>query len=248
MKRVIIPITMLLLGHTAFGMTGGPLFCVGHQVTSMTVEANRTNLQISSPNGDGDDESALSERVFLTARYGIARFVDLSASVGTANLGFTELAGGYTDFNASWSMAWGASVRAGFPIQPRSYQVVAMANYVGFQPKGGISNGMKDIDNKYLWHEIQPAVVLGVKVGPVVPYWGASKPFLFGKRDVKVEMRGEEFPSAGGSSNYSDAEQPVRGIFGVEWKLPEGYSITAEATSTTDGIWSMSVGLAQVLR
>ena len=247
MKRILIPVAVVLTSQLAFGMVGGPLFCVGQQMTSMTVEASKVNLDVSAPSS-GDRENAISERVFLTARYGLAQCLDLSGSVGTANLNFNGLSGGYNDFDAAWSLAWGASLRAGVPFHPRRFQLIAAVNYLGFQPKGDIDNGTKNISSKYLWHEVSPALALGMRFGPIIPYVGVSKPFLFGRRDISVTLRGQEFPSAGGSSNYSDSEQPLRGLLGVEWRLPEGYSITAETATTSDGLWTMTVGLAQVLR
>ena len=248
MKRVLIPIAWMLVCRAAAGMAGGPLFCVGQQMTSMTVEAVRTNLDVQSPGGGDDRESAVSERLFLTARYGLAPCLDMAASVGTANLNFSDLPAGYGDFSASWSLAWGASLRAGMPLQAGRYQLMAAVNYLGFQPKGEISNGTKSISSQYLWHEVSPTLAAGMRLGPLVPYVGATKPFLFGRRDVTVALNSQEFPAAGGTSNYTDSEQPLRGLLGVEWRLPEGYSLTAEAAATTGGVWTMSIGLAQVLR
>lgn len=248
MKRVLIPIALMLACRAALGMAGGPLFCVGQQMTSMTVEAVRANLNVSSPGGGDDRETAISERVFLTARYGLAPCLDLAGSVGTANLNFSDLSSGYGDFTASWSLAWGASLRAGVPLYAGRYQLMAAVNYLGFQPKGDISNGTKSISSKYLWHEVSPSLAAGIRFGPVVPYIGATKPFLFGRRNVIVTLNGQEFPTAGGASTYTDSEQPLRGLLGVEWRLPEGYSLTAEAAANMDGVWTMSLGLAQVLR
>jgi hypothetical protein len=248
MKRILIPVALVLVCRAAFGMAGGPLFCVSQQMTSMTVEAVKTNLDIQAPSSGDDRESAASERLLLTARYGLAPCLDIAASVGTANLRFSDLPSGYGDFSAGWSLAWGASLRAGAPLHGGRYQVVAAVNYFGFQPKGDIGNGTKSVSTKYLWHELSPALAMGVRFGPVVPYVGATKPFLFGRRDVAVTLNGQEFPAAGGVSNYSDSEQPLRGLLGIEWRLPEGYSLTAEAAATTGGVWTMSVGLAQVLR
>lgn len=120
MKRILISVAVVLTGQLAFGMVGGPLFCVGQQMTSMTVEASKVNLDVSAPSGD-EREDAVSDRVLLTARYGLAPCLDISGSVGTANLNFNGLSGGYNDFDASWSLAWGASLRAGAPIHPRRF-------------------------------------------------------------------------------------------------------------------------------
>jgi hypothetical protein len=248
MRRVLIPIALMLASGAAFGMAGGPLFCVGQGMTSMTVEAVQTRLDVASPGAADESETAVSQRVLLTARYGLAPRLDMAASVGTANLNFSNLPSGYNDFAASWSLAWGASLRAGLPLHAGRYQVMAAVNYLGFQPKGDISNGTKSISSKYLWHEVSPAVAAGMRFGPVVPYVGATKPFLFGRRDVKVVLNGQEYRAAGGASNYTDSEQPLRGLLGVEWRLPEGYTLTAEAAASVDGVWTMSVGLAQVLR
>jgi hypothetical protein len=93
-----------------------------------------------------------------------------------------------------------------------------------------------------------PTAAVGYRFGPVLPYIGASKPYLFGRRDVTVALRGQEFPTAGGTSTYTDSEQPLRGILGLEWRLPQGYAIGAEAAATTKGVWTLAVSIAQVLR
>lgn len=248
MKKVVIILTSMLVVHTAFGMVGAPLFCIGRQLTSMTVEASKVNLESSSPSADNEKASAASERLVLTARYGLAQNVDIQASLGAANLVFTDLTPGFSDFDASWCLAWGAGVRVGLPVSPHQWQVVGAVNYAGFQPHGNTGNGVKNISSKYLWHEISPSVTFGMRFGNLVPYVGATKPFLLGRRDIDVTLNGQEFPSAGGRSDYTDSEQPVRGILGLEWKLPEGYSITTEAAATTDGIWTVCIGVAQVLR
>jgi hypothetical protein len=248
MKRVLVPIALTILGHATFGMAGGPMFCVPQRMTSMTVELLRSNVEVASPGFATESERAVSQRVLLTGRYGIAPYCDIAASLGTADLSFSNLPAGYTDFSASWSLGWGASLRGGLPLRGGRGQVVAAVHYFGFEPKGEIHNGIKSIDSKYVWHELSPVVTAGWQVGPVVPYLGVSKPFLFGRRDVKVVLNGQEYRAAGGASNYTDSEQPVRGLLGVEWRLPEGYSLTAEAAATSKGVWTMGIGMAQVLR
>jgi hypothetical protein len=247
MKTILIAATLLLLVTTAFGMVGGPIFPLGSQMTAMTVEASRTTLETTSPSGSGS-QTGISDRVLLTARYGVLPNTDVSATLGTSNLGFSQLYGGFSDFKSSWSVAWGAGVRTGYPVGSTPYQIVGILQYVGFRPKGSLTNGTQMISSKYLWHEITPSLAVGGKFGPLVPYIGASKPYLFGSRDINVTMRGREFSSAGGLTTYSDGQQPLRGILGLEWRLPEGYSLTAEGTATTGGVWTLSLGVAQVLK
>jgi len=95
---------------------------------------------------------------------------------------------------------------------------------------------------------VTPAVTAGMRVGSVIPYLGVAKPFLLGQKDVSVRFNGQEYPAAGGTQNYTDSEQAIRGILGAEWHLPEGYSISGEGCVSTGGQWSMSLGLTQVLR
>ncbi|HEY3296252.1 MAG TPA: hypothetical protein VGL38_12560 [bacterium] len=247
MKTVFIAATLILCACTAWGMVGGPIFPVGSQMTAMTVEASKVTLKTVSPSGSGSQEGT-SDRMFLSARYGVLSNVDLSAMLGTSNLGFNNLYGGYSDFRSNWSFAWGAGARAGFPLGSPRYQAICGLQYTGFQPKGSSSNGIQTVSSKYIWHEVAPSVAVGARVGPLVPYLGVAKPFFFGRRDVMVAMHGRAFPAAGGQTSYADGQQPVRGILGLEWKLPDGYSLTAEGMTTPAGIWTLSLGVAQVLK
>jgi hypothetical protein len=248
MKPYLIFIILVLAAGTAYGMVGGPLFSVGSHMTAMTVEAAKVHMEVSSPGSSDGEEAAASNRLMLTARYGLTPGLDVSACLGTADLTFGELSSGYSDFTSNWSFAWGGAVRAGLPAQPSRFQLVAAVNYVGYQPHGQTTNGLKNIDSQYLWHEVVPTAAVGYRFGPVLPYIGASKPYLFGRRDVTVALRGQEFPTAGGTSTYTDSEQPLRGILGLEWRLPQGYAIGAEAAATTKGVWTLAVSIAQVLR
>jgi hypothetical protein len=248
MKKIFVAIVLLSWVCSAFSMAGGPLFCVGQQRTSMTVEASKVNLKLSSPDAGNQKTSAMSDRVMLTARYGFAENLDLSAGLGAANLNFSKLEGGFSDYSSDWSLAWSAAFRAGYPVEPKLFQALVTVNYVGFQPNGKTSNSIKSISNKYLWHEVTPTAAVGIKAGPVVPYLGVSKPYLFGRREVSVALRGQTFPAAGSNANYSYKDQPLRGILGIEWRLPEGYSIGAEGATTSSGSWGLSISLAQVLR
>jgi len=247
MKTILIAASLILLSSTAFAMLGGPIFCVGSQMTAMTVEADKVTLQTVSPSGSGS-QSAWSDRMLLTARYGVLPNLDISGSLGASDLGFDKLYGGYSDFRSSWSLAWGAGMRAGFPLGSPHFQAIAALQYSGFQPKGSSTNGVQTISSKYVWHEVTPAAAVGGRFGPVTPYVGAAKPFLFGTRSVDVAMHGRSFPVAGGQGSYTDGQQEIRGILGIEWKLPEGYSLTAEGTSTSSGIWTLGVAFAQVLK
>jgi len=247
MKRILIAAATFLIGNAALSMTGGPMFSVGYQMTSMTVEASKIHWQLRSVSENGS-ETAVSDRIGLTARYGLAPFLDVGATVGAATLNFRDLPSGYSHAEESWRLAWGGSARIGLPAQPRTFQVVAAVNYLGFQPQATTTRGSKVVSNEYMWHEVMPTLSVGMKLGPVVPYVGIGKPYLFGNRDVRVTMNGVAVPGASGKQEYSDSEQPLRPMLGIEWKLPDGYSLAMEADGNTEGYWTVSVGLAQVLR
>jgi hypothetical protein len=248
MKRFLFLAAILMTVSAATAMTGGPMFCVGRRMTSMTVEASRVNWQIISPRTMNGRESVVSERAGLTARYGMAPFLDVGATLGAATMNFSDLPRGYSNISESWKFAWGAGLRMGIPSRVRRFQFLAVVNYAGFQPEVTTTRGSKEITSKYLWHEITPLAALGVRIGSIVPYIGISKPFLFGKRDIQVTMSGVPVPSASGTEDYMDTEQLVRPIAGLEWKLPDGYSLAVEADGNSEGYWTLSVGLAQVLR
>jgi hypothetical protein len=247
MKTILVAVAVFATTVAAFSMVGGPIFTVGNQMTAMTVEGSRNTLKTSTPTGSGS-QSATMDRVLLTARYGVMSNVDLSASLGTSNLGFTGLYGGYSDYKSSWSFAWGAGVRAGYPLEASPYQVIGAIQYYGFQPKGSTTNGTEIISSEYVWHEVAVSAAGGMRFGPLLPYAGLSKPYLFGNRTVNVTMRGREFTTAGGTHSYSDGQQGLRGILGLEWKLPQGYSLAAEGSTNSDGAWTLTLGFAQVLK
>ncbi len=248
MKRFLSFAFIVIMAGTACGMTGGPIFTVPQGMTSMTVEASKVNWQIASARATDGKESVISDRVGLTARYGLSDFLDFGAMLGAATFGFDDLPRGYSFVSDNWTFAWGASMRMGIPAKPRPYQLSAGVNYMGYQPSTTTSKGFKTIDSKYLWHEISPVATFGVRLSSFVPYLGVSKTYLSGNRDIQVRLNGVEVDGISGKEDYVDSEQQLRGIVGLEWKLPDGYSIGIEANGNMDGFWSMSIGLAQVLR
>jgi hypothetical protein len=234
----------------AVGMVGGPVFCLGERMTSMSVELSKINMQVHSPadNGKDAEESMTSQRVFLNGRYGVTPWMDLEGRVGTADLRFSDSPQGYSAYDSDLSLAWGAGVRFGYPFEKTPYQVTLATSYTGYKASGSSTKGMKIVSTNYLWQEISQSATFGYKFGKFLPYVGMTKPYLFGKRDVAVVFAGQEFSTAGGEQNYSDGKQPIRGILGLEWKLPEGYSMTAEMAGTTGGIWMLFLGFSQVLK
>jgi hypothetical protein len=127
--------------------------------------------------------------------------------------------------------------------------VLAAVKYFGFQPKGTTTTASgRTVETQYLWHELTPTLTAGYSVGALVPFVGVQKPFLFGRKDVSVAFNGQAVPSASGRSNYNDAEQDIRGIVGVEWRWPDGYSLTGEAAVAPEGAWTLSLGVSQILK
>jgi hypothetical protein len=239
---------VILFVGSASAMVGGPVFVVPQNMTSMNVEGGQVTSDFNGSTGANADSRLNSQRVGLTARYGLAPGIDIGAAVGSANLTFSELGGGYGDYAAGWSLAWGGNLHAGWPAADAPYQIVGSLSYFGFQPGGKTTNGLKTISTKYLWHEVAPAVVGGYRFGNVIPYLGLMKPFMFGTKSVDVTFNGQAYAAAGGNSNFTDSEQALRGLLGLEWELPEGYSVSAESALTADGRWTLMLGLAQVLR
>lgn len=248
MKRVIIAALLVVTVSPAAAMVGGPAFCVGSGMTGMIVSASQVNTDLFSPQAAGERERMTSNRMMLTARYGLADNLDFSAVLGTADLGFTGLPAGYSTIDGQWNFAWGAGARIGYPVHAEIFQIVLGAEYFGFQPKTETSNGYKTVGSQYLWHEVAPSALLGFRLGKWVPYCGVTKPYLFGRRDLRVSLRGVNYPELSSTQDYSDVEQPLRGIAGLEWKLPQGYSITAEAAANLDNAWTLTIGLAQVMK
>lgn len=237
----------LLASVNASAMVGGPTFCVGNQVTSMTVEAERAAFDVpmsSEAEGFGGTES---QRLFLTGRYGLTDFLDAQMKVGAANLDFDEFNNGFSPFSSSPSLAWGAGLKFGVPVSEK-LQLNAGVTYVGFGADGDVTRSGRTVSNKYLWQEVQPSITVGYRISEVTPYAGVTKTYLTGKRDFKVSYEGELLEAASGSESYSDGEQPISPLIGLEWHLPDGYSFTGEASSGENGNWNISLGLSQALR
>ncbi len=244
-KILTFGLLMLCGAGAVHAMSGGPVFCLSEKQTGMTVEATQASMKLNSGSGD---ESFMSQRLMLTARFGLLPNMDMSAQLGTSNLAFRELPAGYSDFSAGWAFAWGGSLRIGLPERANPYQIIAAVNYFGFQPSGTTGNGTKSINSNYVWHEIAPSLTAGYAVGPLVPYVGVTKPFLFGDKSVDVAFNGQNFPAAGGKTSYTDGDQSVRGVMGLEWRWPDGYSLNAEGAAGSDGLWTLSIGVSQVLK
>ncbi|NUO18417.1 hypothetical protein HUU59_03105 [bacterium] len=242
----IIGLSLAISGSVQ-AMVGGPTFCVGNQVTSMTVEAERSSFDVpmeSEASGFGGTES---QRLFLSGRYGLTDFLDGQLKFGVANLDFNEFNNGFSPFSSSPSLAWGAGLKAGFPISS-PLQINLGISYLGFGAEGDVTRSGRTVSNKYLWQEVQPSLTVGYRISEVTPYVGATKVYLTGKRDYKVSYNGEFLEAASGSGSYSDGEQPISPLVGLEWHLPDGYSVTGEASSGENGNWNVSIGLSQALR
>ena len=138
-------------------------------------------------------------------------------------------------------------MRAGYP-SGEAYQVTASLGYIGYHADATSARGDKSINSKYLWQEVLPSVTVGYKFGNFVPYAGMLKPYLFGTREYMVSFNGQSVASASGKDSYSDSEQELRGLLGLEWRMPDGYSISGEASTTSSGTWTLSIGLAQSIR
>lgn len=243
----MILLGLLVFSLSASAMVGGPLFCVGNKITSMTVEAERVSYNVpmmSELSGIGGTQS---KRLMLTGRYGLADFLDAQVKFGAADLDFDEFNNGFSPFASSPSLAWGAGLKAGFPFTSR-FQLNAGVSYIGFGAEGQVTRAGRAVSNKYLWQEVQPSVTIGYRISEVTPYIGATKAYLTGKRDFEVAYDGELLEAASGSESYSDGEQPISPLVGLEWHLPDGYSVTGEAASGENGNWSISLGLSQALR
>jgi len=249
MKAMKIAAVIALLSLTAIAnaMVGGPLFCVGNKVTSMTVELERADYDVPMAADLSGYGGSHSQRLMLTGRYGLTSFLDAQAKIGAADLNFDEFSNGFSTFASDPSFAWGAGIVAGIPFNEK-LQINASINYLGFGAEGDVTRSGRAISNKYLWQEIRPAVTVGYRIADMTPYVGASKTYLTGNRDFTVSYNGSVLEAASGSETYADGEQPVCPLAGLEWHLPDGYSFTAEAASGENGNWNLSIGLSQTLR
>ncbi|MBU0691179.1 hypothetical protein KKC97_08110 [bacterium] len=238
---------ILLFATSGSAMVGGPLFTIGKQITSMTVEGTQAEMEVPIAEGESERSSMTSRRLFLIGRYGLDSMLDMDVKLGAADLTFDELGGGFSEYSSSPSLAWGVGLRAGFPSEA-DYQVIASLDYTGYRAEASTAKANKSISSKYLWQEITPTVAVGYKISNIVPYAGIQKPYLFGTRDYTTFFNGQVVPSASGKDSYSDGEQDIRGLFGLEYRMPDGYSLAGEVSTTSSGAWTFSVGLAQALR
>ncbi|MBK6909751.1 MAG: hypothetical protein IPK53_06700 [bacterium] len=246
-RYISITCAMLLLTSAATAMVGGPLFCVGNKVTSMTVEVERVDYSVPMSADLSGRGGSQTQRLFLTGSYGLAEFVDAHVKLGAADLNFDEFNNGFSPFASDPSFAWGAGLKAGIPFNEK-LQLNASCDYIGFNAEGEVSRTGRTISNKYLWQELRPAVTLGYRISDVTPYVGVSKTFLTGNREFTVAYNGNILDAASGSETYTDGEQPISPLVGLEWHLPDGYSLTGEAASGEDGNFGISIGLSQALR
>jgi hypothetical protein len=237
----------LLLAASVSAMVGGPMFTIGKQITSMTVEASQVEMKVPIEEGGSDRSNMVSKRIFLIGRYGLDSNIEMDIKLGAADLTFDELGGGFSEYSSSPALAWGVGIRAGYPAE-ENYEVIGSLSYVGYRAEASTEKANKSISSKYLWQEVIPTVAVGYKFRNLLPYVGVQKPYLFGTRDFSTSFNGQAVPSASGSEGYSDGEQDIRGLIGLEYRMPDGYSLSGEASTTSEGTWTLSIGLAQSLR
>ncbi|MBK6767044.1 MAG: hypothetical protein IPG71_12315 [bacterium] len=248
MKKTYVLTVLVALMFTAQAdaMVGGPLFCVGKQVTSMTVEVERSSLNVPMEGLSSDRSGSNSKRLFLIGRYGLQDFLDGQLKIGAADLGFDDFGNGFSSFVSNPSLAWGAGLRAGLSITEK-LELNANLSYMGFTAEGEVTRAERSISNAYLWQEVIPAITMGYSISDVTPYVGVGKVYLMGRRDFDVTYSGDLLEMASGSEEFSDGKQPMSPLVGLEWHLPDGYSLTGEASSS-DGDWNITLGLSQTLR
>jgi hypothetical protein len=249
MKRIvyILLIGSLLAAPACMAMVGAPVFTIGKQLTSMTVEYTQVEMDVPFTSDGSTHQTMLSQRLFLIGRYGLENNIDMGIKLGVADLSYNKLGGGYSDYASSPAFSWGVGLRAGYPTGEK-YQITGSLSYLGFKADATTRAGDKSITSKYGWQEVVPSVTFGYRIGDVVPYVGAQKPYLFGTKEYTVSYNGQNVPAAGGDGSYMDGEQALRGLFGLEWIIPDGYSISGEASVTSSGTWILSAGLAQAIR
>jgi hypothetical protein len=247
-RKVFIALIVILLGASAgMAMVGGPVFTIGKQITSMTVAASQVEMAVPMTATGTERENMVSRRIFLIGRFGLENFADMDVKLGAADLTYNDLGQGFSEYSSSPALAWGTGLRAGFP-EDEAYQVTGSLSYLGYHADATSERGSKSINSKYLWQEVTPSITVGYKFGNLVPYAGVLKPFLFGTRDYTVSFNGQPVASATGKDSYTDGEQELRGLMGLEWHMPDGYSISGEASTTSSGTWTLSIGLAQALK
>jgi len=247
-------IWMILLGlgigtpaAWAGGLVGRPAFCIGSHGTAMTLEFSSMRYAFESDGVEGDGK-AETQRGLLRATFGLSPGFDADLALGTANLSFPGGPEGYSTFRSDWALAWGGGCRIGYPFADEPWQVQLSASYIGFRAEGETANMQKSIFSQYTWQEFSPALTAGYRFGQVTPYVGIMQTYLFGTRETAVKFLGVERPGLGGTQSYSDASGGTQGLLGVDWRLPDGYYVTARGCASGHGQWGFSLGLAQALK
>ncbi|MFH1010865.1 MAG: hypothetical protein V1784_06500 [bacterium] len=231
----------------AGGLVGRPAFCIGSHGTAMTLEFSTMRYAFETT-GVQEEGKAETQRGLLRATFGLAPGLDADLALGTANLSFPGGPEGYSTFRSDWALAWGGGCRFGYPFQGEPWQLQLSASYIGFRAEAETANMQKAIFSRYTWQEFTPALTAGYRFGQVTPYVGVMQTFLFGTRETTVEFLGVVRPSLGGKQSYADASGKAQGLLGVDWRLPDGYYVTARGCASGQGQWGFLLGLAQALK
>jgi len=185
-----------------------------------------------------------SHRFFIKGTYGLSDYVDFSLKLGAANLRVPSKDASFNDFQGDTRFAYGGGVKIE-PIKMGRSGFLIVGQGVSFTSQGSIQNSRFRISNRYHWREYQAALAFTTQIKPVNLYVGLEKTWLDGKKDWTQYLISSHQSTAKGSDDFSDDQQSLRPVIGVDIQLPQGYALSLEAGGVGRDEITLMLGFSQ---
>ncbi len=185
-----------------------------------------------------------SHRFFIKGTYGLSDYADFFLKLGAANLKVPSKAAGFSDFQGDTRFAYGGGIKIK-PIKIGRSRFLLMGLGVAFTSQGSVQNNHFRINNKYDWREYQAALAFATQIKKVDLYLGLEKTWLDGKKDWTKYLISSNQSMAKSSNDFSDDQQSLRPVIGLDIQLPQGYALSLEAGGVGKNEITLMLGFSQ---
>ena len=244
-KQIIWCVLFLgMVSHPVFAqMAGNPVGVKGKGAWTISVAGNYMEQQLKS-------ENALSRRLLLKSGWGLTPWLDVHGLVGGVQLEMRTSRAGFVNYKDKYRLAYGLgfNIMLSSPRLPVTFwgggQAIRFLSEGSFWEYGPIYD--REYRMEYDWREFEgyAGVIIPIKVFRV---YVAAVGWAVQRLDKKNEYLGY-----GGSQSWVGEVEGeygsgimTGGLLGIEWLLPQNYSISVEVRAFNRDDFQIMVGIGQ---
>lgn len=192
----------------------------------------------------GEKFETTSHRFFIKGNYGLSDFAGIFLKLGAANLKVPTKSPGFDDYNGDTHFAYGGGIKLR-PIKMGKSGFFLIGQAVAFTSEGSVQDNHFRINNKYEWREYQSALAFATQIKKVDLYLGLEKTWLDGKHSWTSYLLSSNEALAKDSQDFSDDQQSLRPVIGLDFQLPQNYSLSFEIGGIGKDEVTLMLGFSQ---